>query len=899
MATILGIDLGTTYSVISIPEERRGARFRQVAGIPGYSVILDEHKRALIPSVVGEKDGRLVVGHAAKDLAGAWPAPIGFSKRDLGIDTRYALDRLGSLSPEDVSMHVLIYLKRIATEALQEEVEAAVITVPAHFKDQAITMTRRATERAGLRVARLVQEPVAAALMYSLSVAAESLRVMTYDLGGGTFDAALLEKRDGVLSDDSIQAFEGDKHLGGYDFDSKLAHWIVSKLVAGNKHSFPQDLSSDPEIHAALMVIAEQVKKQLGSAESYEIDFSKQIRSDDESRAIDFTRHPLKDSNGTPVSSVVRITRKEFEQLIGEEVEKTFRVCREVMRQKLRKDASTDDRKRQVDLLSPAEVDKILAEQVDEIILVGGSSRLPLIARRARELYGKQARLVEPDLCVALGAAIVARTFPAEDGCLVLNFVPPESALPHVTVSGQVIPHPSLHAVQGCAVTLSTPGNDPLECRVGGDGKFLFDRVELQPETATEFSLEVRTPDGVMVKDKRFTVRQTGAGGLLPPQNRVVNPIAVLFVEGLHVVAEKLTLLPHEKIIEGRTADNSGEIRLSIYQAYIQIGELRMTDVPRDLAVGTPIEITINIGADFQIRAKARIPSIDREVATTIQIATPALLDREDLKRRLHKLKAEADDARRAADPDDLLRFVTQLNDLLTEADAILAQPSVDRSRVQDRLERIEGLVARLRPWSPNPSRLVFDEQVAEARRLYASARLRRPEVSAMGYEVRLEEIKTSADAAFMNRDRGLWIAGWTDLLRLVETLGSLLRPEGQPAPPADPKYLKQQCERDLIELKRRTRDFDETSARVEMDKQSVNATRELIDVWIRNRGLLAKFRERFDVLQNEIAACDPAAPNAETRIYAWHARLEALDKDIDRERYSLIGVPRGPAGSA
>jgi molecular chaperone DnaK (HSP70) len=406
MGRIVGIDLGTTYSAVAIPEERAGDGFLTIKECPGYSIILDRFKRRITPSVVAEdKQGNIIVGYPAKGRAGLSPELIMFAKRAMGEDQTFQLAKQGALKPEEVSAHILRYLKQMAEERLGEPVDEAVITVPAYFSLRAKQMTEKAGEMAGLRVAQIAQEPVAAALMYCLNDPRDPLRVMTYDLGGGTFDISILEKRNGAISNDSIKAFDGDRFLGGYDFDKRLAFWLMDRLVAqGYDLRLNFDIPADKRIFAKLMVYAERAKIELSKQESYE--FQEAMTG-------------ITDHIGLPVAiEGLEITRDQFESMIRKEVEYTFKLCHRARLDKAR---------------PPIERD-----QFDEILMVGGASRIPLIARRLEEEFERKPKLVEPDLCVALGAAIIASTKPKTFGRLKLDPIPAETDLPSLTVTGRV-----------------------------------------------------------------------------------------------------------------------------------------------------------------------------------------------------------------------------------------------------------------------------------------------------------------------------------------------------------------------------------------------------------------------------------------------------------------------------
>src|SRR5205085_2865852 len=438
-------DLGTTYSAVAIPEQRTGAGFMAVPECPGYSVISDQLGRGITPSVVAEDaTGNIIVGFQAKARAGLAPEPIMFAKRWMGEEKTFQLAQQGTLRPVDVSAHILRYLKSVAEQRLGEPVDEAVITVPAYFTMKAKEMTEEAGKMAGLHVAQIAQEPVAAALMYCMGDPRDPLRIMTYDLGGGTFDVAILEKRDGTISTNSIRAFDGDRFLGGYNFDQKLAEWLMDQLnERGYDLHLDFDKAADKVIFAKLMIYAEQAKIALSKSEAHE---------------IEEPNTGITDHSGNPVAIYLSITRQQFEQMISDQIEYTIEICRRAMTEQAQPPISPD--------------------KIDEIIMVGGSSRIPLIARRLEEEFGKPPKLIRPDLCVALGAAIIAGTKGQTFGCLKLDAIPTETDMLDITVTGRVVPSGELSDVQGCTVTLNAADGAYRSSRkTDSSGTFVFDSV--------------------------------------------------------------------------------------------------------------------------------------------------------------------------------------------------------------------------------------------------------------------------------------------------------------------------------------------------------------------------------------------------------------------------------------
>ncbi len=344
---IVGIDLGTTHSAVGVVDS-------------GFPILLaDEDGRRVIPSAVWYGDGVVEVGEKAlrrrgvdpvvtsvKRLMGRRPGEVG--DFPLPLEEADGLRVLGR-RPEEVSAEILRELKRIAEWRLETEVGKAVITVPAYFNDAQRSATKRAGELAGLEVVRIINEPTAAALAYGLDKLGEKTRVAVYDLGGGTFDLSLLEMRDGVFE---VLATRGDTRLGGDDLDMALARWCAERVGVG-----PGDLRMLKE--------AERVKRVLS----------------EEQGAV--FRVPFLEG-GKSVEVVVG--RGDFERIAAPYLERTIGCCRQAMH-----DAE----------LSP--------EDLDAVVLVGGSTRIPAVRRMVAEFFGREPDLSQhPDEAIALGAAIQA-----------------------------------------------------------------------------------------------------------------------------------------------------------------------------------------------------------------------------------------------------------------------------------------------------------------------------------------------------------------------------------------------------------------------------------------------------------------------------------------------------------
>ncbi len=380
---VVGIDLGTTNSLVGTMRDGTA------------TVIRDAEGDALVPSVVYfAEDGQVVVGKAAKEHQFEHPERTVYSvKRLMGRGLEDAADERANLpyrlsdeyrevvririgdrlyTPPEVSAQILRELKRRAEEHLGEPVEQAVITVPAYFNDSQRQATRDAGRIAGLEVLRIVNEPTAACLAYGLDRRREGM-VAVYDLGGGTFDISILKLRDGIFE---VQATNGDTHLGGDDMDRVLADRLMEEL----KERFPQADPGDPELMERVRDAAERAKRQLTDGE--EADVIVPVGSEA------FTRI---------------VTREEFERLIEPIVERTLEPCRQALA-----DAG------------------LTAQEIDEVVLVGGSTRVPLVRRRVGEVFGKQPHSeLNPDEVVALGAAVQAGILSGQvEGFLLLDVNP-------------------------------------------------------------------------------------------------------------------------------------------------------------------------------------------------------------------------------------------------------------------------------------------------------------------------------------------------------------------------------------------------------------------------------------------------------------------------------------------
>ncbi|NCT92466.1 molecular chaperone DnaK [Cellulomonas sp. APG4] len=376
MARAVGIDLGTTNSVVSVLE----------GGEP--TVIANAEGARTTPSVVAfSKTGEVLVGEVAKRQAVTnVDRTISSVKRHMGTDWKQQIDDK-TYSAQEISARILGKLKRDAEEYLGEPVTDAVITVPAYFNDAERQATKDAGQIAGLNVLRIVNEPTAAALAYGLDKGKEDELILVFDLGGGTFDVSLLEvgKDEDEFSTIQVRATHGDNRLGGDDWDQR----IVDHLIKEVKNTAGVDLSKDKIALQRLREAAEQAKKELSSATSTNI-----------------SMQYLSMSENGPVHLDSKLTRAQFQQMTADLIERTKQPFQQVI-----KDAG------------------ISVSDIDHVVLVGGSTRMPAVTEVVKELTGGKEpnKGVNPDEVVAVGAALQAGVIKGERKDVLLIDVTPLS----------------------------------------------------------------------------------------------------------------------------------------------------------------------------------------------------------------------------------------------------------------------------------------------------------------------------------------------------------------------------------------------------------------------------------------------------------------------------------------
>ncbi|MBQ9153857.1 MAG: molecular chaperone DnaK [Solobacterium sp.] len=370
MSKIIGIDLGTTNSCVAVMEGKDA------------KVIPNPEGSRTTPSVVAFKNGERVVGDAAKRQMITNKNTVYSIKRKMGTNEKVTLEGK-EYTPQEISAMILTYLKDYAEGYLGEKVEKAVITVPAYFNDAQRQATKDAGRIAGLDVVRIINEPTASALAFGIDKGDREQKVLVYDLGGGTFDVSILDIADGTFE---VLSTAGDTHLGGDDFDNVIIDWLADNF----QKEYGVDLKADRMIMQRLKDAAEKAKKDLSGMVEAEISLPFICMAKDGSGALNLE---------------TKLTRAEFNRMTKFLVDKTMVPVRQAL-----KDAGMS------------------ASELDQVLLVGGSTRIPAVQEAVKNELGKEPnKSVNPDECVAVGAAIQGGVLGGEVNDVLLLDVTPLS----------------------------------------------------------------------------------------------------------------------------------------------------------------------------------------------------------------------------------------------------------------------------------------------------------------------------------------------------------------------------------------------------------------------------------------------------------------------------------------
>lgn len=723
----IGIDLGTTFSVIAV-----NGNVELSTDYPAQGVYLEECDVTIIPapdddltfpSVILEdpdNPGAYLFGSVALQRSEEGYAPVLFSKRRMGTKEEIPLIS-HSLVARDVAREFLRYLKKCAEQALGCAIERAVVTHPAYFDRSAVEETRQAAAEAGFDMSvpeQLLMEPVAAALTYTRTDKRDPLGILTYDLGGGTFDVTYLERKSGIID---MRAFDGDHLLGGYNFDREIVHWVRKRLEAQGRQIVLDE--NDPEDRsrlARLLRIAENVKIALSKNEN--------VTKPVEYRA----RAILVDVNGKEIQVLERITRQQFVELIRPLLDRTVACCQRAL-------------------------DKAGVElsAVDELLMVGGSTYGPWVEESLAAAFpGARARLFYPDLCVAAGAAIHAKmVLPVVVDRTLYQLrldVPEISVLNTISVAGKLTSNKDGAEVTSLSARLRRPdarflGPNP----VSTNGGFFFDDVELREGGPSKFTLTIVDSAGASVLEHDFQVTwepdyaETSAVTTVLPK-----PLYILTLNGLIPLAEEGTRLPAKCRQTFQRINDNPNISLRLFQEYDPVGEVRIEGIPPEGGRGAFVDLEVEITEKNEICGHATVRTRDNRMAikskVSVHFEVPEVPNADELKQRFELLKFQLSQ-REEADVEDSARLKLISTQLIKQISQQFEQQPLEKQEIAVALRQMDLLV--------NPP---ADEMVPTRREFLRLISSCRKGLEEMAEKAKTMLAKAQGDGAAQPLDRSL-----------------------------------------------------------------------------------------------------------------------------------------------
>jgi len=675
----IGIDLGTTFSVIAVnglvtlkTKYGKGHYIKEC----NVTIIPSPYDELSIPSVTiedPENPGKLLFGTDALSVTDEEHAPIMFSKRKIGSDEILTTGSI-QMTAKGFAAAFLSYLKECAEKALGETVESAVITHPAYFDRIAVEQTREAAVEAGFKmelIDQMLMEPVAAALAYTRTDKRDPLNILTYDLGGGTFDVTVLQRKFGIIE---MKAFDGDHLLGGYNFDRELVNWVRKQL---EKRGRVFDLDLNTDIGKAAVV------NLLRSAEKLKIELA---NCDDLNKMIEFrARNAIKDIEGKDVSINERISRKEFQEMIQPYLAKATENCKSALKKA-----------------------RLAPEDIHEVLLVGGSSYGPWVSESIKKLFPDiTVKLFKPDLCVGIGAAIHGSIILPErityNEIVIHLDAPQKSSIDIIYVKGEVSSMTSGNINAASVILKNSNGNKVGSCSLSADNKFNFQNIELmQLDSVNNYIIEVLDLNEKPVLTHEFSVLHEITSSDSSTVTTVLpRPLFIETFEGLIPLVQEGAALPARISKSFQRLNNNPNFDLSLYQNEEVIGVIRIENIPPEGGKGAFVDLELDVTPKNEIRGKAVIRtqngSFKTEQAVSIRYNIVQVPELDKLKSEIIKIKNTA-----ASDINNIssgfknavtAENIVLIDKLIIEAEKLMEQIPVERQEIYEIIKKIRVLL--------------------------------------------------------------------------------------------------------------------------------------------------------------------------------------------------------------